>query len=441
MTSMSDSRSPNGRTGLVARLTAGWRDLERAASLREHTRRYGGLPPIRPGRARPDLIGQVEAAGLTGRGGAGFSAGIKMRTVATRGGPAVLVANGMESEPVSGKDQALLARAPHLVLDGIEVAAAAVGATASYLCLPQTRGWLAEIVLRALDERASAGAGLPLEVHELPHRYVSSEQTSLIQWLNGREALPTVMPRPYERGVRGRPTLINNVETLAHIALIARYGAAWFREAGLADAPGTMLTTAAGAFTQPGVYEIAGGTRLGDVLATANVSTDVEAVLVGGYFGSWHPVDDIAALPFSKAGLGRAGAAPGAGVLFALPPASCGLVEAARILRYLADESAQQCGPCLFGLPAIAGDLTQLASGRPEGDPLDRLHRRFRQISGRGACRHPDGAVRMAASALSTFAADAHAHARRRPCLAARRARQYSSWESAPSALAEGSRR
>lgn len=164
-------------------------------------------------------------------------------------------------------------------------------------------------------------------------------------------------------------------------------------------------------------------------------------MLIGGYFGSWHLIDDVAGLPLSKAGLRRAGASPGAGVLLALPATSCGLVEAARILRYLAGESAQQCGPCMFGLPAIASDLTQLAAGQPEGDPLDRLHRRFRQIAGRGACRHPDGAVGMAASALSTFAADAHAHARRRPCLAARRSRQLASWPPAPALLAEGGRR
>lgn len=248
----------SGRTGLVSRLTAGWRNHERGTSLLEHSRLYSDLPPIRGRVAGHDLIDRVAAAGLTGRGGGGFPAATKMGTVASRRGPAVLVANGMESEPVSEKDQALLARAPHLVLDGIELAAAAVGATESYLCLPHTRKRLIDSVRKAIDERRYAGSGLPLEVCELPHGYVSSEQTSLTQWLNGGAAVPTSTSRPFERGVRGRPTLINNVETLAHIALIARYGPAWFREAGLADAPGTMLTTTAGAFTHPGVYEIAG---------------------------------------------------------------------------------------------------------------------------------------------------------------------------------------
>jgi NADH:ubiquinone oxidoreductase subunit F (NADH-binding) len=410
-------------TGLVTRLTVGWRGSDHPASLHEHARRFGELPPTRNGRiGGNDLIEQVSAAGLTGRGGAGFPTGAKMRTVARHRGPAVLVANGMESEPASEKDQALLARAPHLVLDGIELAAGAVGATAAHLCLPRDRTWLADIALRAVHERQRADAdAVPVEVHELPHHYVSSEETSLVHWLNGGEARPTATPpRPFDRGVRKRPTLIDNVETLAHVALIARYGPAWFRQAGRTDAPGTMLTTVTGAVAEPGIYEIAGGTPVGDVLRAARAGPDIGAVLIGGYFGTWHPISQVASLSLTKAGLSSAGASPGAGVLFALPPDRCGLSEAARILRYLSDESAQQCGPCTFGLPAIADDLAQLAAGRPDGDPLDRLHRRFRQISGRGACRHPDGAVRMAASALTAFAADARAHSRRQPCAATR---------------------
>jgi NADH:ubiquinone oxidoreductase subunit F (NADH-binding) len=429
MTTAPAGQPAPGQTGMLARLTVGWRESDRPASLHEHARRYGQLPPVHDGRvAGRRLAGLVSAAGLTGRGGAGFPTGTKMRSVAASRGAAVVVANGMESEPASEKDQALLAHAPHLVLDGIELAACAVGASAAYLCLSRSRDWLTDIVLDALSQRQHAGIDrVPVEVHELPHHYVSSEETSLVHWLNGGDAKPTATPpRPFERGVRKRPTLIDNVETLAHVALIARYGPDWFTSAGHPDLPGTMLATVTGAVADPGVYEFGGGTRIGDILMAARASADIEAVLVGGYFGSWHPVGEVAALPFTRTGLDRAGGAPGAGVLFALPAASCGLTEAARILRYLAAESAQQCGPCMFGLPAIAADLAQLAAGRPDGDPLDRLHRRFRQISGRGGCRHPDGAIRMAASALRAFAADVHAHARRRPCVAARRGQQTS---------------
>ncbi len=194
-----------------------------------------------------------------------------MRTVASKRGPAVVVANGMESEPASEKDQALLARAPHLVLDGIALAAEAVGANEAHLCLPRTRDWLIDAVLAAVAERRRAGLDpVPLAVHDLPHHYVSSEETSLVHWLNGGEAKPTYTPpRPFERGVGKRPTLIDNVETLAHVALIARYGADWFREAGRADAAGTMLTTVSGAVAQPGVYEVEAGSSVGEMLAMA----------------------------------------------------------------------------------------------------------------------------------------------------------------------------
>ena len=119
----------------------------------------------------------------------------------------------------------------------------------------------------------------------------------------------------------------------------------------------------------------------------------------------------------------QTGPAPGAGVLAVLPAGACGLAETARVLGYLAAQSAGQCGPCIFGLPAIADDFAQLASGRPQGPVLDRLERRIGVVSGRGACRHPDGATRLAASALTAFAADARAHAGRRACQLAWRGR------------------
>jgi NADH:ubiquinone oxidoreductase subunit F (NADH-binding) len=423
----------------LSRLTVGWQESGQAATLRQHAATYGPVPTI-TSRDRPGLVAEIAAARLTGRGGAGFPTGVKMRTVASKRGPAVVVANGMESEPASEKDQALLARAPHLVLDGIGLAAEAVGASEAYLCLPRTRGWLIDSVLAAVAERQRAGIDpVPISVHDLPHHYVSSEETSLVHWLNGGEAKPTYTPpRPFERGVGKRPTLIDNVETLAHVALIARYGAGWFREAGRADVAGTMLTTVSGAVAQPGVYEIEAGAGVGEMLAMAGADMGARSVLVGGYFGTWHDIGEVASRPFTAAGLRPAGGAPGAGVLYVLPPGSCGLAEAARILRYLASQAAQQCGPCIFGLPAIADDLAQLALARPEGDPIGRMRRRFGQIAGRGACHHPDGAVRMAASALQTFGTDAHAHAHRRTCLAAQRDRSHALDLPVPRPVAEG---
>lgn len=427
------------------RLTAGWRQTGRAATLREHLNVHGPFPggagpwgqspgaprrgqrghdsrSVRAGQRAGWLAEAVAEAGLTGRGGAGFPTGTKLRAVAARRGPAVVVANGMESEPASEKDQALLSLAPHLVLDGAVLAAEAVRADIAHVCLSRGRPGLAGLVRRAVAERRGRGIDpVPIEVHELPQHYVSSEETSIIRWLNGGEARPLATPpRPFERGVGRRPTLVDNVETLAHIALIARYGPHWFRRAGLPDAPGTMLITVSGAVAAPGVYEVELGTPIAEVLAGARAG-QLGAVLIGGYFGTWHDPRAVAGLRLDPAGLRAAGASIGAGVLVALPAAACGLIETARVLGYLAEQGARQCGPCAFGLPAIADDFTQLASGRSGGAVLARLERRLGVITGRGACRHPDGAVRMAASALSAFAADAQAHSRRMPCPAARR--------------------
>jgi NADH:ubiquinone oxidoreductase subunit F (NADH-binding) len=330
----------------------------------------------------------------------------------------VVIANGMEGEPASEKDRALMSRAPHLVLDGAALAAEAVGADVVHLCLPRSRQWLVELMTGAIAERERAGQdAVAFDVHELPHHYVSGEETALVRWLNGGEAKPLATPpRPFEKGVGRRPTLVDNVETLAHVALIARYGPAWFRQAGLPHAPGTMLATVSGAVAEPGVYEIELGTTISEVLALSGASGQASDILLGGYFGTWHDIGAVAGLPITASDLRRVGASPGAGVIAVLPPDACGLAETARVLAYLASQSAGQCGPCAFGLPAIADDFAQLVSGRPQGPVLDRLDRRFAAITGRGACRHPDGATRLAASALAAFAADAHAHASHRPC-------------------------
>lgn len=391
----------------ATRLTLGWHGTDRPATLREHVDTYG-LPP-RAARRPGALIDQVSQAGLTGRGGAGFPTGLKMQAVARGRRQPVVVANGTESEPASSKDKALLGRAPHLVLDGAVLAATAVGADIVHVCLPERRRWLVDVVRDAIAEREQARVD-PVQValSELPDGYVSGEESSIVHWLNGGAAVPTaVPPRPSDAGVGQRPTLVDNVETLAHVALIARFGAGWFRQAGRRDAPGTMLCTVSGAVGAPGVYEIEGGTSAGEVLDLAGADAATSHVLVGGYFGSWHGAHEAGNVQMT-----------GAGVLFALPPDACGVRETARVLAWLADQSAGQCGPCMFGLPAIADDFAQLAAGRPHGPALDRLSRRLSVIEGRGGCKHPDGAVRLARSALGVFAADLRSHVSHRTCLA-----------------------
>ena len=392
--------------------------------LPAHLGRYGSLPPGR----QTGLIAQVERAGLTGRGGAGFPTARKMRAVAGadrrgRRRGAVLIANGAESEPASGKDSILLRQSPHLVLDGIALAAGAVGAATAYLCVNGTVPGRVNGLLAAVAERQQAGvAEAAVRVVAVPGGFVASEESALVNFLNGGPAVPVyVPPRPFERGVGGQATLVNNVETLAHLALIARYGPKWFGAVGTLEAPGSALVTIGGAVGRPGVYEIALG-QAGELIELAGGPAEpLQAILAGGYFGGWLALPAAAAVPVSPAGLRSAGASFGAGVLIALPAACCGLAETARVLRYLAGQSAGQCGPCTFGLPAIADALAHLAwQGRDER-AAEWLRHLLPLVDKRGACHFPDGAVALVASALRVFADDLQRHLSRGPCPAASR--------------------
>jgi NADH:ubiquinone oxidoreductase subunit F (NADH-binding) len=398
-------------TATLPRLLAGLPESGAAMNWATHVALHG-----RPANADgASLLRAVEASGLTGRGGAGFPTFRKLASVAnSRSGRApVIVANGAEGEPASSKDLLLLACLPHLVLDGIAAAAAIVGARRAVLCLHEGSSVI-DRVEAALAERRRAGVdGCPAEIEIVPARYVSSEESALVQWISKGIALPTTRPpRPDQQGVDGRPTLVNNVETLAHLALITRYGAAWFTQTGTKAEPGTRLLTVSGAVASPGVLEIETGTRLADVLQMCGGFNDAPAgFLVGGYFGGWVPPDAARELRLSRAGLAGIGGALGAGVLIALPASVCPLQEVSRVVGWLAAQSAGQCGPCMFGLPAIAGAVETLTRGRLSAAGHRQLERWTREIPGRGACHHPDGTVRFVTSALRTFQSEVALHA------------------------------
>src|SRR5450631_679617 len=381
--------------------------LLQAMDLDAHLAAYG--PP--PYRGPRQLIEVVAAAGLTGRGGAGFPAARKLTAVAEAGRGAVVVGNGAESEPASCKDKELLWTAPHLVLDGLQLAAEAVGATRAYLYVHAQPG-LHEQLGRALAARAAARldrAGV--ELVTAPPRFLAGEESAVVSRINGGPALPRFkVPPVFQRGVGGAPTLVQNVETLAHLAQIARYGASWFRAAGTPAEPGTMLATCWRADGTVEVVETAIGTALGELLRLGELPA--QAVLVGGYHGTWLASVHAAALPLANAGLRPAGAAVGAGLLAALPHGRCGVTEAVRVVRYLAAESAGQCGPCLNGLPRIAAGLAELAGRGHRKQIRADVERWAGLVTGRGACNHPDGTVRFVRSALTVFAPEINLHAR-----------------------------
>ena len=405
----------------LPRLLAAYR-ANGSVSLEEHLEVYGPPPWRGTSRRGGPLISSVEASGLLGRGGAAFPTGRKMRTVAASRGRPVVVVNGAEGEALSAKDRLLLTCLPHLVLDGAVLAAEAVGADEVIVAVDRAGRRSLAVVSRAIEARNAARLDpVLLRVVALPSRYVAGEETALVNFVNGGLAKPTFTPpRPFERGVNGRPTLIQNVETVANVALIARYGPDWFRQLGTTDEPGSTLLTIGGAVGHGSVCEVALGTPIHQaVRAAGGPAGELSAFLIGGYYGSWLPADEAWDVPLTNADLKARGAALGTGVLYAFPTGRCGLVAAARITEYLAGETAGQCGPCVYGLRAIADAMSSIAAGRDVKATVDRLHQLFDEVRGRGACHYPDGVIRFVDTALSTFDDEVARHAAHRRCLLA----------------------
>jgi NADH:ubiquinone oxidoreductase subunit F (NADH-binding) len=369
------------------RLLAGLATRSRL-DLGAHLTVHGALPPA------DRLTTYLEAAPIAGRGGAGFPLGAKLRSLP--GKAKRIVVNGTESEPASRKDRTLLLRTPHLVLDGAIATAAATGAREVTVAVHDEA--VAASVRAAVAERADARG---VRVRLIPGGFVAGEARAAVRALRGGPALPPGRRTP----PTAAGTFVSNAETFAQVAILLRRGPHRFADTGTLDEPGTTLLTLGGAVARPGVVEIPLGTPLGIVLSAAGAPAAQEAVILGGYHGSW--ITPVPELRLSRAGAAAAGAAFGAGVLLVLDGSSCALGELARVAGWLAGESARQCGPCRFGLPALAADVAALAAGQWRlGAALEHA----RLVTGRGACAHPDGAARFVTSGLHLLQDEAQRH-------------------------------
>jgi NADH:ubiquinone oxidoreductase subunit F (NADH-binding) len=412
---------------LLPRLLAGIRPRG-AHTHAEHLATHGPLPGGHRGRRRQareraaELIEEIERAGLTGRGGAGFPTATKMRAVASARGRAVVIVNAAEGEPASIKDRTLLETLPHLVLDGSLVAAEAVGADEVIVCACESWGAGVEAVELAIAEREHELGGseraVTVRMSTVPGHYVAGHETALVNYLSGGPAKPTFTPPlPFEQGVRRRPTLVNNAETLAHLALVARNGSGWFRQLGTAGEPGSTLVTLSGPVAHAGVYEIENGSSLASLIeAGGGTTTRVRAALLGGYAGAWISGELLQSVALSKEHLAPHGATLGAGIVLLLSAEACPVAETARLSRWLAEQSARQCGPCIHGLDALATTIAQVGAGDAGGHALQRIDRLASLTARRGACAHPDGAVNLILSALEVFEGEFADHARHGPC-------------------------
>lgn len=369
-----------------------------AESFASHEARLGRLP-----RTDRDFIDALTRTGLTGKGGAGYPVGAKWRSVASHAhGRAVVVANGAEGEPQSKKDRVLMATRPHIVLDGAFVAARVLRARRIVLYVGEDLTAARAAMERALGERPEKEREL-VTVAAAPARYVAGESSAAVHLVNSGIATPTTTPpHPHERGVDGGATLVQNVETLAHVALIARDGGA---------ATPTTLVTLAGGVRHPGVVEVEPTTAIGELLERCGgTSEPPRALLLGGYFGSWLAPELASTLTLDPAALHARGLSLGCGVVGVLGESRCPVCETAGIMHYLAGESSAQCGPCFFGLRALAGACTRIAREGANREDLERLRRWTVDVRGRGACRHPDGAVVFLQSALELFSDEFSSH-------------------------------
>lgn len=375
-----------------------------------HLRAHGPIPSaIRAGQT--DLLDHAEAVDLRGRGGAAFPLARKAKAVRAADGKALVVGNGSEGEPASRKDATLMLCAPHLVIDGLELAAVAVGAREARLVVGDdlARRSIAEAI--AERERAQRPR-VKITVVGVADRFVAGESSAAVRASSGQAPVPRFsLIRTAEGGVNGRPTLVSNVETLAQLAVLARAGVAGYRALGTHAEPGTgLMTVHRGAGAE--VFEVPLGTPLTALLTRGALAG---SVLVGGFHGTWLRPGTASRTVLSRAGLQEVGGTLGAGVIVALPASACPLVEAAPVVRMLAAASAGQCGPCVHGLRAISERVSALAEGVATAEDLRLLDRWATLVSGRGACGHPDGVVRFVSTLLASHPEEVAAH-RNGPC-------------------------
>jgi NADH:ubiquinone oxidoreductase subunit F (NADH-binding) len=372
-------------------------------------RECGGYQPI---AAIDDLLGEVESAGLLGRGGAGFPLAVKLRAVRDNGraaGGAIVVANGEEGEPASIKDRWLLRHRPHLILDGLRLATAMVAADHAYIYVSDPDS--ASSVESALAELGpETFGGIAVDVWNVEPGYIAGEETAAIRAINGGPVKPTDKPpRPFQQGVRGLPTLVSNVETLANLPHLQRHGSAEYRSLGTSLSPGSFLVTVTGAGRAPALYEVPHGLPFTDLLALHGVSpNEVRGALLGGYFAGLLDRSVLdATLDHEK--LRGLGCGLGNGAITVLIE-DCPVAVAASVLAYFDRENAGQCGSCFNGTAAMAAVATALRDGVATDEDVARLRRWSVVLRGRGACATLDAATNIAASLLDRFAEPVQHH-------------------------------
>jgi NADH-quinone oxidoreductase subunit F len=346
-------------------------------------RAHGGYTPI-----QKDILQEVIDSGIRGRGGAGFPVGKKWTIAAeTPSMPRYVVCNAGEDEPGSFKDRTLLEYRPHLVLEGMILAARAIRAEEAILYLNETYEDCFAKTRLAIDD---ARADIKLTIHRAPTVYVAGEDSATLEVIEGREPKPRQKPPyPATAGLFGKPTVVNNVETLANIPAIVRNGASWFRKHGTGEHPGTMLFCLGGEMTNPGLYELPLGTSLRHLYEGLGGSLKsgkaLKAILPGGPSCAFLTPDklDVQLDPDS---LKRAGSTLGCGVMRFYDEDACMVDEALRIAKFFERESCGQCPACRMETSMLSTMLDRISEAKGDAALFDQFQKIVDFNRGKGYC-------------------------------------------------------
>ena len=384
-------------------------------------------------------IEEVRRSGLRGRGGAGFPTGRKWDSIATQDGTRrFVVCNGAEGEPGTFKDRALVRADPYQLVEGVVIAAFAVGADAAYICLKERFTRERELVITAVREFQDAGICPDCEVTVVagPEEYLFGEEKAMLEVIEGKPPLPRLFP-PYEHGlfaahpqlgwestpvqVRGRgpnPTLVNNLETLSNIPHILARGADWFRAMGTDESPGTIVATVVGDVIAPDVGEIEMGTPLRAAIDAVGSGVGVGRRAKAVLSGAANPVVTAADLgvPMSYEGLAAIGSGLGAGGLIVYDDTACMVDVAYQFSRFLYVESCGQCPPCKLGSGEITAHLERLETGRGADEDLRGLAHWLQRVTDGNRCFLPVQEQRLVASILRSFPEEFAAHIEHGSC-------------------------
>ena len=337
------------------------------ATLADYERR-GGLEALRALDSRERVVEELKASGLAGYGGAGFPTGVKWEAVAGEPGPRYVVVNADEGEPGTIKDRYVMERRPHLMLEGTLIAMWFAEATEGFIYLREEYGAARVRLREALDEFRAAGLleGRSLELVIGAGAYICGEETAMLESMEGRRGMPRLKPPfPSQVGYLGRPTLINNVETLAHIPAILRRGGEWYAGLGRNGAQGARLWSISGAVQAPGCYEAPNGSTLRELVDeyAGGATDEVGAIVPGGAASGILPPGAVD-VPLTRDALREWGAGVGSAGVQVFPKRYSPLRLLAETMRFFAEESCQKCTPCRIGNRAMHHLVEELETGR-----------------------------------------------------------------------------